>query len=159
MSTTAPRLSIKSILFICFCFLFWPTRNFSSFLSPTFFSRDESIIRFGDCFTPRFNRCSREFELNDLGDFISNGVLSINTSAVRTPDSRINSTLWPAAAKISATRISCGHGLLPAGITTLPLFIIRTISRPVQYCNPLRDGLSRLDFLAQKTTLGWKVDF
>lgn len=116
MSTIWLRFVISNSLFICFCFLTWLTKKTRILSSLTPLILDESIIRLGDCLAPLLSVCSKEFALNDFGDFISNSIPSRRISGVLWIDSGKNSTRWPASAKISATRNSCGQGCFPGGI-------------------------------------------
>lgn len=111
-------------LLICFLDLAWVIKKLRVLLSLTYFIRDVSIIMFGDCFKAFFNICSREFDKDDFGDFISYLIPFSAISAVCRFASGTNSTWWPAAAKMLATRNSCGHGLHPAGIITSPFDFI-----------------------------------
>lgn len=80
------------------------------------------MMMLDDCFRAFLSKCSREFELADFGDFISNSILSRRISAVCRLDFLRNITLWPAEAKIVATFISWGQGLVFAGMMTFPIF-------------------------------------
>ena len=98
---------------ICFLDFICETKNFLTLSSREFFIRDVSIIILGDCFKAFLSKCSREFALADLGDYISNSIPSSKMSAVCKFDSSRNLISCPAMVRISATLISCGHNLRP----------------------------------------------
>ncbi len=98
---------------ICFLDFICDTKNFLTLSSREFFMRDVSIIIFGDCFKAFLSKCSNEFALADLGDFISNSIPSSKIFAVCRFDSLRNLISCLAMVKISATLISCGHNLRP----------------------------------------------
>lgn len=118
-----PRFVIKISLPICFCCPAFVIRNLYSLSSRMFLARDESNIMFFDCFRARFKFRSNLSGLFVNGDLISYSTPSSRISAVFRLVSGKNSTICPAAAKISATRNSCGQGLRPAGIMIRPFFV------------------------------------
>ena len=120
MSIIWPRLVIKIRFPICFCSLTFLVRNRRRLSSRIFFTLYESKIMFLDCLSARLRFRSNLSGLFVMGDLSSYSTPSSNISAVLTLDSGRNSILYPAIAKISAIRISCGQGRRPPGITILP---------------------------------------
>lgn len=88
-----PRFVIIISFLICFLDFICETKNFLILSSREFFIRDVSIIILGDCFKAFLSKCSREFALADLGDFISNSVPSSKMSAVCRFDSSRNNPI------------------------------------------------------------------
>lgn len=117
MSMIWPFFVIISIFLICLVFRICDTRKLR-ILSSRIFVLEVSMIRFGHCFSPFFNKCSSVFADTVFGDFISNSIPSSKISGLFCPFSNKNSTLCPAIARILTTLSSCGQTFLPGGIKT-----------------------------------------
>lgn len=76
----------------------------------------ESIVTFGDYSRARLTLRIIFLGLLVIGDLILNSVLSSLMSALLIFAGGKNSTTCPAIARILATRSSCDHGCVPAGI-------------------------------------------
>lgn len=77
--------------------------------------REVSIIKLDDCLRAFRRVCSSVLGLKRSGDLISNSMPSSRMSAVLILETGRNSTVWPARARILATRSSCGQGVRLAG--------------------------------------------